>query len=359
MHQAPIYPQSLRRRVASFIEHPIPSDFGPLVVEAARLQAARIPAYRRICDSLGIDPTQLDDWRQIAPVPTLAFKRERFCVEAAKVVFRSSGTGVSGRSEHHQPWPELYDLAVDRSFPGASLPAPAPVSMLSLIPPPALVPDSSLSHMIARVMHQWGGASSVSVAGAGGVDCERGRIWLERAASSPQPVLILATAFALVELLDYAEAQSWRVSLPAGSVLWETGGYKGRSRELNRRELGQMVLDRLGINPTQIVREYGMSELSSQLYASTLSGGDPERYEAPPWVRVRVLDPATLEDTATGETGLVSVVDLANAGSAVHVLTEDLGRLDQQGRLELLGRAAEAELRGCSLTAEALSQRPM
>jgi len=104
-----------------------------------------------------------------------------------------------------------------------------------------------------------------------------------------------------------------------------------------------------------VVREYGMTELTSQFYTAALAGGDPELFLAPHWARVRILDPATLEEAAPGTPGLVAIFDLANLGSAVHLLTEDLGVADDDG-FRLLGRAPGAELRGCSLTAEEMSR---
>ncbi|HWN43015.1 MAG TPA: hypothetical protein VNW71_12395 [Thermoanaerobaculia bacterium] len=96
-----------------------------------------------------------------------------------------------------------------------------------------------------------------------------------------------------------------------------------------------------------------MTELTSQCYTRALLGEDPHLFVAPPWVRVCVLDPATLEEALTGAPGLIAVYDLANLGSTVHVLTEDLGVAEGEG-FRLLGRAAGAELRGCSLVVEEL-----
>ena len=100
-----------------------------------------------------------------------------------------------------------------------------------------------------------------------------------------------------------------------------------------------------------------MTELTSQLYTEALTGGDPGLFVAPPWVRVRVLDPETLAEAPAGQPGLIAIFDLANLGSAVHLLTEDLGSAPEgaEGGVRLLGRAAGAELRGCSLAAEELA----
>jgi hypothetical protein len=137
-------------------------------------------------------------------------------------------------------------------------------------------------------------------------------------------------------------------------VVFETGGSKGRTRALGRPELLAGVERRLGVPAGRVVREYGMTELTSQLYTRVLDGGDPDLFVPPPWTRVRVLDPETLEEAPAGTVGLVALFDLANLGSAVHLLTEDLGVIEDGG-LRLAGRARGAELRGCSLTAEEMT----
>ena len=165
--------------------------------------------------------------------------------------------------------------------------------------------------------------------------------------------MILATAFALAEWLKALERQDLHFRLPPGSTIFETGGFKGKTAELTREDLLARIRTWLGVPPEFVVREYGMTELTSQCYTRVLFGGDPDLFVAPHWVRVRVLDPETLEEAPAGTPGLVAVFDLANLGSAVHLLTEDLGVADGEG-FRLVGRAAGAELRGCSLVVEEL-----
>ncbi len=223
--------------------------------------------------------------------------------------------------------------------------------MLSLIPGRELAPDSSLSFMIDHVLRRWGSETSLAAVAPRGVEVARARSWLGAQQRAHRPVLVLATALALLELLDTLDRQGLRFRLPAGSALFETGGFKGRTREVGRHELVERCRAVLGIAPPIVVREYGMTELTSQCYTRALAGEDPDLFVAPHWVRVRILDPVTLEETAAGTPGLVAIFDLANLGSAVHLLTEDLGIGEGDG-FRLLGRAPGAELRGCSLTAE-------
>lgn len=314
------------------------------------------------------------DWRTIPPVPALAYKSLDLLPEgldpAGAIPFRSSGTtgGTERRSLHRHPLPDLYRETIEATFPAACLPSersgPAGdqrsgtgprVPMLSLIPARADVPDSSLSFMVDHAVHRWGSAGSAYVLGPDGLDAGAAAAWVrDRQRSGPEtPCLVLATAFALAGWLDRLEEAGTRLALPRGSVVFETGGFKGRTRSLSRAALRERVRTFLGVPAGRIVREYGMTELTSQLYTRALSGGDPDLLVPPPWVRVRVLDPETLEEARPGETGLIAVLDLANLGSAIHVLTEDLGTVEDGG-LRLKGRARGAELRGCSLTAEEL-----
>jgi hypothetical protein len=172
------------------------------------------------------------------------------------------------------------------------------------------------------------------------------------------PVCVLSTAFALVHLLD---AGTGPIPLPPGSRVMETGGFKGRSREVERGELYRRVAELFAVPEGRIVAEYGMTELSSQFYDASLVIGHPSlaahpRVKVPPaWMRSVAVDPVSLEPLPPGETGLLRHVDLCNRGSVIAVQTEDLGRVvDADGGIELFGRAPEAEPRGCSRAVEDL-----
>jgi hypothetical protein len=186
---------------------------------------------------------------------------------------------------------------------------------------------------------------------------------LRQAVRMQQPILILGTAFLYVHLLDYLTGLELNFKLPAGSRVMETGGYKGRSRSIPKHELHQLISERLGILPTEILCEYGMSELSSQAYSrpffpSTLDTQHSDnstksavnRFHFPPWARVQIISPETGREMNEGETGLIRVFDLANVFSVIAIQTEDLG-IRRGAGFDLIGRASLAEARGCSLMA--------
>ncbi|HEX6863422.1 MAG TPA: hypothetical protein VF414_11430 [Thermoanaerobaculia bacterium] len=342
-------------RISRFVSDTASASFDELALEAFAFQFERIEPYRRMCEGRGAVPGAVTDWRRVPPVPTAAFKSLELAAEPAKEIFRSSGTTGEARSVHHHPYPDLYRLTIDASFPRFCLPLGSKTPMLSLIPTREQLPDSSLSFMIDHVLARWGTPESATAFGSRGVEVAKARSWAGSRQREGRPVLVLATAFALAQWLEGLERMGLRFRLPAGSAVFETGGFKGRTRELTREELAERIGTWLGVG--SVVREYGMTELTSQCYTRGLLGEAPDLFVAPSWVRVRILDPATLEEAPAGTPGLIAVFDLANLGSAVHVLTEDLGVAEGEG-FRLLGRAAGAELRGCSLVVEELQRPP-
>jgi len=342
-------------RVTRFLTAPESASFEELALDAFAWQLERVEPYRRLCERRGIGPDTVKSWREIPPVPAAAFKTLTLAAAPAAEVFRSSGTtaGEERRSVHHQPFPDLYRAVIDASFPRFCLPYGGPLPILSLIPSREQLPDSSLSFMADHILARYGGPESLNAFGPRGVEAAKARSWSGARQREGRPVLVLATAFALVQWLDSLERLGLKFRLPPGSAVFETGGFKGRETEVAREELLERLQAWAGVPAASVVREYGMTELTSQCYTANLLGESPDLFVAPHWVRVRILDPETLEEAPAGTPGLVCVFDLGNLGSAVHLLTEDLG-VAEAGGFRLLGRAAGAELRGCSLVVEEL-----
>jgi hypothetical protein len=345
-------------------------EFNRWALRVFRWQVEHNPAYRGYCEGRDATPASVTRWEEIPPVPTSAFKHLRLLsVEpgrAPEASFRTSGTtrGAERRGEHAVASLALYRAALLPTFrayvvpdvrPGARLP------VLALVPSAIDAPHSSLSYMITTAIDELGDARSRWLAAADGDLDGRSLLGaLGAAENAGRPVLIVATAFALVHALDLLGTAGARFRLPEGSRLMETGGFKGRSRTVDRATLYAEVETALGIPARMIVNEYGMTELLSQFYEPVLSSGAlasaplAERFHvAPPWLRASVLDPVTLTPLAEGRPGLLCHLDLANAGSVACVLTEDLG-VAVPGGIRVLGRVAGAEPRGCSLAAEEL-----
>ncbi|HEV2847073.1 MAG TPA: hypothetical protein VG477_19610 [Thermoanaerobaculia bacterium] len=345
----------IQERVARYLTAPEADSFDALALAAFAWQFERIEPYRLLCERRGLTPETVADWRRVPPVPAAAFKTLTLAAEPAVEVFRSSGTTGEQRSVHHHPYPDLYRRVIDASFPRFCLPYGGPLPILSLIPSREQLPDSSLSFMADHILTRYGAPESANLFGPRGVEAAKARSWAGARQREGKPLLVLATAFSLAQWLDSLDRLGLRFRLPAGTAIFETGGFKGRTEELSREELLARTRTGLGVGPELVVREYGMTELTSQCYTRVLLGGDPDLFVAPHWVRVRILDPETLEEAPAGAPGLISVFDLANLGSAVHLLTEDLGVMEGEG-FRLLGRAAGAELRGCSLVVEELTK---
>ena len=354
------------RRLLTFIEGGsglAEADFSALAHELFTLQFAHVAPYRHLCQARRVTPDSLTDWRHIPAVPAAAFKELDLTSLTASErtgVFHSSGTTEHRPSRHFHSAESLavYETSLLSWFKRHVLPdardCKSPARFLCLAPPAAQAPHSSLVHMFAAVSRAFGAPDSSFVASVGAdkswlLDSAAALASLRHAEQTNQPLVLLGTAFMFVHLLDTLAQHDLSITLPPGSCVMETGGYKGRSRELPKTELHTLITSRLGIPPAAIVCEYGMSELSSQAYSLfTLHSSLPFRF--PPWARALVTSPETGREVADGETGLLRIFDLANVRSVMAVQTEDLAVRRGDG-LELLGRATQAEARGCSLLA--------
>jgi hypothetical protein len=342
---------------------PIPDPlFNDLAGHLFRLQHQHVEAYRRFSLSRGLAPDAQPEWQAIPAVPTSTFKEFDWTSlppDRRGRVFLSSGTTSHKPSRHYhdQESLALYEASVLPAFRQHLIPQSDPnLAVLALMPDPAVVPHSSLVHMLDAIRRSDPERAFDFV---GGLDAQGG--WtiqgdtiersLSRRVNESRPVALLGTAFAFVYLLDHFVERNIVMTLPPGSRVMETGGYKGRTRALPKAALFRLIGERLGVSSAHIVSEFGMTELSSQAYdhvAGQPDSSDPRRFRFPPWARALVVSPETGSEVAVGETGLLRVVDLANVRSVLVVQTEDLARRYHDG-FELLGRLSGAEPRGCSL----------
>jgi len=342
-------------RVIEFIRDRGAATFESLALAVFAHQYALIAPYRRLCDRHGRTPDTVADWREVPIVPVLAFKHEELCCGAPSRVFLSSGTtqGAERRSRHAMPDVRLYHAAALTGLKEFVFPDVPDMRLLSLIPSASEWPESSLAQMVTWAGEAFGAPGSATFAHADRLDWTGLVAALRQSERDGEPVCIMTTTGALIHFFERCRGAGWSFRLPHGSRLVDTGGLKGAPRPLSRAGLLQAVWTTWAIPGYFVANEYGMTELSSQFYDNVIRdrwrGRVTHRAKAGPhWVRTRVLDPGTLRDVAPGESGLLCHVDLANAGSALAVLTEDVGRATPDG-FELRGRAASAETRGCSL----------
>lgn len=330
---------ALAQKITAFIRQGANTDdaeFNALACALFTYQYGRNTPYRLLCESYGILPEAVRRWQDIPAVPSLAFKSfELSCVlpGQAAAVFHSSGTTGPSTSRHFFDLTALalYETSLRQGFHDA-IPH-CPPTLWALMPPPETAPHSSLSHMLGALGAQrffWDDDAALATA----------------LAENTQSVALFGTAFAFVQFLDNT---NFPCPLPPGSLLIETGGFKGRTREVPRDEFYSLLTSRFAVPLEACFSEYGMSEMASQFYGRGL---DPLK-RGPHWVRTRCIDPVTGEDAAPGTPGALRHYDLANFNSVLALQTQDLGTLTGDGFL-LQGRAPDAEVRGCSLTVEEL-----
>ena len=358
MTQHPIHDEVLR-----FIADSSAAVFEDLALKIFAHQFESIAAYRRVGEGQGRTPATVQDWRQIPPVPASAFKHVELSCAPPERVFVSSGTtqGVESRSRHRMPDLRLYRAAAVTGMKEFLFPDVASLDLLSLIPTAQERPESSLAQMVAWAIEAYGDDGSGTYAAQEHFDFTGFAAALRRCEQSGRPVCLLTTTGGLIRFLDYCRDGDLAFRLPHSSRVMDTGGSKGAPRILSRKGLLQAIWNAFAIPGYYAVNEYGMSEMSSQYYDNVIRdrhrGRVTHRAKAGPhWLRTRVLDPATLRDVAAGESGVLCHVDLANTGSAVAVLSEDLGRFTKDG-FEVVGRVAGAEARGCGLGRAELSQK--
>ena len=344
--------------------------FSALACDLFRFQLEHCEIYARFCEARGVRPDAISNWREIPALPTTAFKEATltsFDPATTIKTFRTSGTTTASRGKLQVDTLALYEASLLPTirrfvFPEFEPGGPKKLTMRVLASEASAAPDSSLSHMFSAAVDAFGNARSGYDDRGGVLDSEP---LIERLLSNEtEPIALCGTTFAFVHLLEAFERgphAHTRLELPKGSRIMETGGFKGRSREVPRDTLYAELETRLGIPASHIVNQYGMTELGSQFYDSTLFetryGGKagPRRKIGPPWARLRLIDPESGNEAAENDVGIIVIHDLANTGSIAAIQTADLGRRirGEGDGFEVLGRAAVADARGCSIAADA------
>lgn len=352
--------RALRDRLLSTVGAGSLSDaqFDSLALDLFDFQYRHGAVYRAYCRSAGATPSPTT-WAHIPALPTAAYKAAVvYCLSGEPPLhFRTSGTTDSESGRHYFSSLDIYETVIMPGFRSHVLRGLDDALMLILTPPKAESPHSSLVHMMDTVMRLHGRPGSGHFVSGNTLDTPGFAKAIQEARRASVPVLLMGTAFALLQAMESSPAAlgANAIRLPPGSRIMETGGFKGRTREVARAEFHAMLAGHFGVDAASIINEYGMTELSSQFYDRSLEDGVATDLKwSPPWTRVLIVDPMTGREMPRGEPGIVQIVDLANVASCGFLRTEDMGVMMPDGAFRVLGRAARAPVRGCSLDAESL-----
>lgn len=306
-------------------------DFNACALDVFMFQYENVAVYREFVDTLGrTTPTH---YSEIPFLPIQFFKSHRIIANGLepKVVFKSSGTGSSIRSSHFVAKKEIYERSFVPTF-EKYVDKLDNCIVLALLPSYVEQGESSLVYMVDKLIqltnHQLSGYylnNPEELIGA-----------IRQAKETGRKVILFGVSYALLDLAEL------KPDLQHVLVI-ETGGMKGRRKEMSKEELHAELIS--AFNVEFICSEYGMCELLSQSYSQS-SG----LFDFPLWMKPlirEINDPFSLKETAN-QTGVVSIIDLANIYSCSFIETQDLGRLEN-GQLKLMGRVDHSEVRGCNL----------
>ena len=313
-------------------------EFESLALDVFRFQYDNNDVYRAFCQALNRSPEQVQSLVDIPFLPVEMFKHHRIVSFSGleEMVFTSSGTTGQEVSRHYVKELSVYRqsfMAGFRFFYGD----PARYCILALLPSYLEREGSSLVYMASELIARSGHPDS----GFYLDDMDRLAGAIKRLCQDAGPgrtkILLLGVSFAL---LDLAENHPTKMN---GCIVMETGGMKGRRRELTREELHGSLCQAFGL--TEVHSEYGMTELLSQAYSR-----ERGLFACPPWMQVLIRDsndPLRITDGLRA--GGINIIDLANVYSCSFLATQDLGKLMPNGHFEVLGRFDNSDVRGCNL----------
>ena len=314
------------------------APFDDIALELFRFQARNNAVYRRYIDNLAIKIDDVDRIEKIPFLPISLFKTQAVKTGdwPAQQVFESSGTTQGNNLSRHEVYNLQHYLKNARRCFEFSFGDLKDYHILALLPSYLERQNSSLVTMIRDFIIQ----SDSTGSGFYLHELDKLQQDIERLKPKGKKILLWGVSFAL---LDFVE--KYHPDLE-GCLVMETGGMKGRRRELTREELHHALIQ--GLRVDKIYSEYGMTELLSQAYTR---GGS--RFHCPPTMKVmarEIGDP--FQVGICGQTGGINVIDLANIHSLAFVETEDVGKVFGDGTFEIMGRLDHSDVRGCNLLVE-------
>ncbi|MCR9229183.1 MAG: acyl transferase [Flavobacteriaceae bacterium] len=308
--------------------------FNVVALDVFQFQYENNKVYRSFCDHLKKSPQNVSNHQEIPFLPISFFKSHQILStpQETKTIFTSSGTTQGTTSKHFVSDVDLYEKSFLKAF-ELFYGRPQDLCILALLPSYLEREGSSLIYMVNSLIERSGHSNS----GFYLHNLKELRQKLEELEQKGTKTLLIGVSFALLDLIEQSQ-----LSLK-NTMVMETGGMKGRRKELIREELHQILKKGFGVD--HIHSEYGMTELLSQGY----SKGNGI-FETPPWMKIITRDtedPLTIQ--TRGKTGGVNVIDLANLYSCSFIATQDLGKTHPNGTFEVLGRFDDSDIRGCNL----------
>ena len=309
-------------------------EFIKIALKIFRFQYENNPVYRKFCEFLNTEVAHVKTLEQIPFLPIEFFKSESILSSKnpVEIIFTSSGTTGSQTSSHLVTDLSIYEQSFRKGFSEFYGDIENYV-VLALLPSYLEREGSSLVYMAEDLIRKSNNPES-------GFYLHNYKELIEkliRLDNSGQNILLIGVTYAL---LDLVEQQQFSLK---NTIIMETGGMKGKRKEMIREELHKILQKGFGIDT--IHSEYGMTELLSQAYS--LGNG---LFSCPPWMQILVRDS---EDALTiienGKTGGINIIDLANINSCSFIATQDLGKKYDNGNFEVLGRFDNSDIRGCNL----------
>lgn len=311
-----------------------PTELESASLDVFKFQFENNRVYRSFCDLLYIHPSAVKGIEDIPFLPIQFFKSHEVLSNSNSVekLFTSSGTTGTLTSKHQVTNIKIYEESFRRAF-THFYGAVENYVVLALLPSYLEREGSSLIYMVEDFIKQ----SHHSESGFYLHNLPELKDILTELDAQGKNVLLIGVSFALLDLVE-----SYQFQLK-NTIIMETGGMKGRRKELVRDELHDILKSGFGVN--SIHSEYGMTELLSQAYSKGHG-----IFECPKWMRILTRDP---EDALTvlpkNKTGGINIIDLANINSCAFIATQDLGKTLPDNRFEIIGRFDNSDIRGCNL----------
>lgn len=313
------------------------NNFEELALDAFRFQYTNNSVYQQYCHLVGVNNcNNITSILQIPFLPIEFFKQHKVLVNNInpQITFTSSSTTQTGISQHYVSDVAIYERSFVKSFENV-FGSTKGLTILALLPGYLEREGSSLIYMVNKLI----ALSQSNLSGFFLNNTNELNVLINHLEQNNESYLLIGVTHAL---LDFTEA--YKPQIKNGKVL-ETGGMKGRKKELIRKELYELLKSNTGLN--QIYSEYGMTELLSQAYSV-----DNGMYECAPWMKVQISEVNDPFIWCNKEkSGVINIIDLANIYSCCFIKTADIGISYLNGNFEVLGRLDNSDLRGCSLMA--------